>query len=234
MAGCSRLIHTLQIRNPFSWVASKPASLYTAKAISLPSTKHNGKSSAPCHSVCLSVPSLQPHSFINLHAQSAHGSHHWSLCQFVVFLFKTTVVSSRTDRIRQTHALVRALTAEEPRMVKVDPDLQRIAGKPAYLAFLSDIRGWGIFICVWTQCVPIRVMISSYGTSQKDSPNRDGSYGCGFDKWVHQAKIWLLKADFERLIINHMASCYWELSVSLYRVILERNSLSSSVNNTHI
>lgn len=72
----------------------------------------------------------------------------------VVFLLETTLVSSRTERIRQTHASVRALTTEKPRMVKVDPDLQRIAGKPAYLAFLSDIKGWGIFICVWTQSVP--------------------------------------------------------------------------------
>lgn len=53
-------------------------------------------------------------------------------------------------------------------MVKVDPDLQRIAGKPAYLAFLSDTRGWGTFICVWTQSVPIWVTISSAGTSQKN------------------------------------------------------------------
>ncbi len=55
VAGCTHLIHKLQIRKPFSWISSKPASLYTAKAISVPSTKHNGKSSAPCHSVCLSL-----------------------------------------------------------------------------------------------------------------------------------------------------------------------------------
>lgn len=73
-------------------------------------------------------------------------------------------------------------------MVKVDPDLQRIAGKPAYLAFLSDIKGWGIFICVWTQSVPIWVSISSAGTSQK----------------ISEAIIWLWVCRMRRLLSKIM------------------------------
>lgn len=40
-------------------------------------------------------------------------------------------------------------------MVKVDPDLQRIAGKPAYLAFLSDTRMGDIHLCLDSVCADL-------------------------------------------------------------------------------